>query len=327
MKKLFLSILILLTLAFPVGATDWYASSSSANMSAITWNSTASTGCTTGGSGPLTWANRTAGDVFYANSCTAIAVDADPGANGKVTLRTAAGAGTAGGGFTYALAANLGTLNIDVTSAATVCLTISGNANDITIVGNIVAGTGATGHGVNTSHTVKTLTVTGTVTGGTSGTVAYGIYNSSTGLVVVTGNVTGVTSAGILNNSTGTITVTGEITAGTTGPGLNCAGNGNCTVTCTTPGAITGGSASYGMRSEGTGTTTLNSCNLIAGTYIAYIGKTPTWNHRSPNTDYIKMGTEYFYIDVPAVANVRTNDTVAGVTGEYTAGSGGAWGY
>ena len=52
----------------------------------------------------------------------------------------------------------------------------------------------------------------------------------------------------------------------------------------------------------------INSTNAVA-----YAGKPPTWNLGL--TNYAQWGANKLYYDVPDVANVRDNDTVAGVTG------------
>ncbi len=247
MKKfsLFIGVLIALLISQPAHAvTKWYACASSGNMSAIQWSSTPSGSCTCTAGADLTWNSQIAGDSFYANGCTAIAVNVDPkgtgGSAGTVTLSTAdgdaAGAGVAGGGFTYATAAQL-TITANIAGGTTTCLTITGSQAGAagTILGNLSA---AAGYGVADSHTVGTLTIGSsethsTVTGGTA-TATYAYAHTGTGPVTAYMDIAAsANSAAVLdtNNSLtiiGSATASGDNSALFKNGGTNLTFNGDC---------------------------------------------------------------------------------------------------
>ena len=231
--------------------------------------------------------------------------------SGTVTVSGACTAGT-GGNVAYGFY-NVSTGTVTVGSAA-------GSANShgffnasnatATVTGNITGGTVAAKYGFyNDSNATKTVTVNGTITGGSNAT-AYGFFNELAGTVVAAGIIAS-TGIGFYNNSTGTVT-TGAIT-GAANVGFYNKVAGAVPVT----GNITGGSAvaGIGFNNVTTGVVTLNSCNLInSANAVAFAGTPPTtWNLGT--TNYTQWGATKFYYDVPDVANVRDNDTVAGVAG------------
>jgi hypothetical protein len=193
------ALLILLFAGSSVRATDWYAQDGSGNMSTRHWDATP-----TGGGADLTWASRTLGDVFYANAQTGIAIDADPGANGKVTLSNAAGAGTVGGAFTYATATNID-LNIDVVSGADTTLTVTGSTGKFNLIGNI---TGTAGRAIYCSVTIISSTITGNISSATGGEM--GLYHGGTGAITINGNCTGGSAYGCYANNGAVVTVNGN---------------------------------------------------------------------------------------------------------------------
>lgn len=303
MKKIFIALFLILFIPGISFSTNWYAQSSSVNINtASLWNDNPA-----GGGNTLTWGNQAEGDVFYANAKTALAVNVDPGANGKVTLTTAAGAGTAGGGFTYTTATNI-TLNVDLTGGTTTVLTVIGSTGGLTIVGNILGG-GASAYALNDAHTVITVNVTGNITGGSSAS-GYGIsYGGASGVLAINGNVTGATGPGLFLINTGTATVTG-----------NCIGSS----TVNTP----------GCQANSTGTITIIG-NIVNTTRAAGGDGSIIFNPGA--LDYIQYpapaaGTIYLPKD-PGIANVKAGvqygfDGVNPLTGTYSpASGGGAWAF
>jgi len=223
MKKFLLSIFLILALALPCQATDWYACNSSVNINAADQWKTDPT-CAAGTT--LTWGEQAAGDNFYANAKTAIAINADPGPNGTITLRTDAGAGTTGGGFTYATASNL-TMTMYIVAGTTTCLVISGTAGGGAIVGNVTGGTATSAYGISSSHTTVTISLTGNSMAG-SGSSAHGIFLTSGGPMSVTGDVSGYTGIGAIgltaDGSTGVTTINGACSGGTGKTSNGCVG-------------------------------------------------------------------------------------------------------
>jgi len=221
-------------------AATWYAAAGSANINAASeWKATSGGSCSASGT-TLTWGNQLDGDVFDANGCTAIAVNVDPGSvSVHVTLQTNA---TNGGGFTYAMAANIGTLHAHIIAGTTVCLNISGNANGLTIVGNIQGGTASGAYGIQGSFTVVTLTIVGNITGGSAGT-CYGLAITTSGAYAITGNVTAGTGAHGLNLNAGGLasTLTGNCVGSDTANFVGCSWYSTSTIQLTVTGNLING--------------------------------------------------------------------------------------
>ncbi len=245
MKQLFVSLIFCVASA---NATTWFATSSGVNISTTSLWVPTSTGSCTGSGTALVWASRAAGDIFVANGCTTIALNADPGVNGKVTITTSGNGGTDGGSFTYASATNI-TLNIDVVAGTTLCLTATGSTGKIDIIGNVTGGSGSTHYGINDAHTVITATYTGTFTGGSGGS-SHGINLSGTGAATITGSgVAGsIAAANGINATTNNTTVTGNCTGSDSVVAFGCANadtNGN---TLTIIGSVINGKKGTGWR-------------------------------------------------------------------------------
>jgi hypothetical protein len=188
-----------------------------------------------------------------------------------------------------------------------------------------------TGTGTISDHI---LGIHANIVGG-SNTSSSGVQNNGTGFVAITGTVTGgsgSSTTGFLNNSTGGFSVVGAVTGGS---GSNAQGvTHGGTATGTIDGTVSGGSGSgaVGVSSASTGQLTLSATSNIIGTATAvgWSGRAPTWNPETTGyiTMYVNSAATKFYFDVPAIANVVSPDTLAGVTGEYaSAPSGGAWGF
>ena len=310
MKKLLLAVLFLALLILIPSAsfavTSWYAQNSSVNInSASEWNDNPA-----GGGNVLTWGNQVAGDTFYANGKTAIAVNVDPGANGKVTLTTAAGGGTTGGGFTYATATNI-TINSDITAGTTTCLAVTGSTGGLTVIGNIQGGAVST-TALSTTHTSVTLNIGSvgtptTITGGTSAT-GYGVNSLSAGPIAIIGNVLAATGSG-LNNYTGTTTITGNCVGTTTSAPAVSAGNTTGSVT------IVGNLINGTKGSAASGSIIYNPGPL---NYIQYPAPAATTIYlpKAPAVTDVKSGVQYGY------------DGANPLTGTYGGGGGGgAWGF
>jgi hypothetical protein len=196
-----------------------------------------------------------------------------------------------GGGNLLGITFNTGGITIDMSATG-----LNGNATINCGTNTITAGFSSSGSlRVAVASSANTLTVNGNVSGGgTTNDNCILVGTAYADNVVVNGNVLGGAAgaaSGIYHAGTGSITVTGNVSGGT-----NAAH------------AITQGSLTPG-------TVTLNSCNIIdgsSGSALACV--TPTWNKST--TNYYETGGVKFYYDVPDKANVRENDTVAGVTGE-----------
>jgi hypothetical protein len=166
----------------------------------------------------------TASDVAHANGFT-VTVDQDVTA---ISLTTRAGSvAVAGGGFNCNTSR---TITANILAGSTTCLTsgVSVGTPNITINGNIEAGTsGTTARGwfINNGNYAN-LTVNGNVTAGSATSInAHGIQISgSVGNVIVNGNVTAgpaPNAVGVLGSGVANITVFGVVTAG---PGDSSAG-------------------------------------------------------------------------------------------------------
>lgn len=294
MKKILAYLTIFFLVATPTwsNAASYYAQSGSANMSAIEWDTTPA-----GGGTDLVWANRQAGDVFYANGKTGIAVNEDPGANGTVTLRTDAGSGTAGGGFTYATSLGL-TLNVNIVAGTTVCLTVTGNTGSFTLSGDttVTGGSSSNAYGIADQHTTGATVTIGsaghpvTFTGGSAlGTYGY-YYTGAPGTATVYANSTGATGVGFGASIRGVTYI------------------GNCT-SAQSPGTATGCSFS----ASNTGTLT---GKIIAGTSMI-IGATGAFYYTPATDDYILLGKDSSY----------TSGTIDSHATKLSVSSGGASAY
>lgn len=224
-KKILLSLLIILCLASPVYATNYYACQAAQNLTGdATWCTAAQvSGSCAATAARTAWATVTADSpTLYANGCTVVINDSFT----AVALSTAdgdgAGAAVAGGGFTLATGTVSGkTFTTAVAAGSTPCVVISGNGAGTpvdTFVGAITGGASTNAHGISTTHTVGTIQITGNVGNG-AGTPNYGAFLNSAGLITITGNCTGTATAqsgaGCYGASTGTITITGKIIHGT----------------------------------------------------------------------------------------------------------------
>ena len=178
--------------------------------------------------------------MLYANGQT-ISISNDVGSGSvTVTLTNAAGAGTAGGKFTFNVNAETAkTLYTNITAGTVDCLEISGagsSGTELTIIGNLTGGGTAAKSAVIDSKTVAgaTVVVTGNLSGGTS-TNTYG-YNQTgaTGTVTITGNATASTTAAafrVMGGSTGTIN--GDCIGSTAGEYSGCVAPGTGAITIT----------------------------------------------------------------------------------------------
>lgn len=124
------------------------------------------------------------------------------------------------------------------------------SSGTVSIIGTVTGGTNV-GLSIGAAGTV---TVTGNVVGG-SGANAHGILSSSTGPLNVTGNFTGgstATAHGVRSSSTATCTFTGNAT-GASGYGIYNASTGTMSLS----GTATGGSVGYGAGNASTGVLTV----------------------------------------------------------------------
>lgn len=235
MKRFLFAILAVLVLASPCFATTYYACGTANIDAASEWNEAQTCDGTahTYGTGGF----PASGATLDANSYT-VTVNTDPGPNGTVTLIAP---GT--GGFAVATSTSPLTLHANIGDAAqnvpVLAITGSANANPaLTIIGTILGGDTAAAYGVNDTHTVGTVVVTGNIKGGSNNT-AHAYYLNGTGPATFSGTMTpgaaansnainvnaaaattiagaclgsdSYTGKGCQNGSTGIMTVTGDI--------------------------------------------------------------------------------------------------------------------
>lgn len=306
MKKLLYAItLIAFFLAGPVHATVWCAQEPTQNIDhAGLWKDCESATV-------LTWNEQVAGDTFVANGQTALAINVDPqgtgAGKGAVLLTTAAvGSGAAGGGFTYALATNLGTVTVNMVAGTTPCVVLTGNAYDVTFSGYSIGGSAATAYGLAASHTVKTVTLGSYALGGSYASGHGYNFSGNSGVAAVLGAATGVIGNGLNLTSTGTGTVAGGCIGSATGTGVGC--NATSTGTITSSGPM-----KHGTRGAANGGAVV--LNADALDYVSYPapGSTTIYLPKDPGVANVKAGVEYGY------------DGADHLTGSLSSGGGGAW--
>jgi hypothetical protein len=339
MKKLLLSIIILLAMAGQGWGATWYAATGTTpNFDAKSGGTTSSLWCSVdddedcSGGTWLDWSTKPeTGDIFEASAIEGIVVNVDPkGSAGatKVHLKN-----TAGGGYTVAGGV---TMNADVTAVTADCLTTTGSGT-VTINGNL-AGSVTTAGAAAVVNAAQALTVTGNVTGGGVGTSTYGIEKTSvTGTVTVSGGTVlgGTAAPAIFIGAGATVNVTAAVTAGGTGASSHAIYNSSPASTTTVVGDVTGGSctACFGVYNSSTGTMTVTG-NLIYGTAGAPISGGVVYTPAAYDYTQFVAGTDVYMSQAPAKAKVLTDTSVVvATTGAYeagtatTGGGGGAWGF
>lgn len=311
MKKLLLLILLLLAFATTSLSADWYACGTTPAFNHVSgttvsdvWNSAGACNATW-----MDWSTQPGtGDNFYANAVTGIVVNVDPAGTAGATivnLLTTAGAGTAGGTFTYNVSINLA-MKFNCTAGTTACIAVSGTTGTGSSTTGTCTGsaTVATMAGCSDSHNVTGGTMTyGAAVGGVGGSSAYGInYTASnTGTPVIVNTCTGASTVG-------------------TGIGCNASGAnmqvGNC---------VAMGSVGCNEPTAGSGAITVTG-NLIWSLNASAIYGRMYWVPASAQ-NYIKLPTTsaptYLYASqAPALSNVlSTASEVLPTSGVWTAGT------
>ena len=270
-------VLLFLMLTVFTQAATYYAQADG-NIDTIEWDTVAG-----GGGTDLTWASLAADDILVANGHT-VAI------NTTFTCGSIQTAATSGG-FTIA---GTYTINADIITGITPCLTTLAGTYTATIVGDVTGGSATNANAINKSVTAATLHITGTITGG-SNVSARGIYASAAGTITVVGDVVGVTAYGISHNaSNGVVDVTGDVYGSTSSTGICGLYNLSATTAMTVVGNI------------------INRVGpAIIGPIVYNPGPTNYIQYPAPGST-----TKNYYYDIPDVANVRNNDSAAGVTGE-----------
>ena len=228
MKKILLSILLILTFATSGNTATYYACIAGNISAANAWEDSAACDGTTY---TITGAFPASGSVLEANA-QAMTIDTDPGPNGAVTLQN-----TAGGSFAVATSVTPLTINANITSVGAACLAVTGNADAnpaLTIIGTITGGGSATYYGVGDSHTVGTVVVQGAITGGGNATAVGYRFSGATGSVTITGNAKGVSGPGVQTSAAGTMTLNGDcIGSAASTVIVGCASGSVGAITCT----------------------------------------------------------------------------------------------
>ena len=314
MKRILISILLLLTFASPSWATPYYAGNLAGQninyTSSAGWYPT-STGSCTGSGTPVTIGNFGNGDILNANGCAGITVNVDPGSvSVTVNLSTVGTGGTAGGTFLYTTTASPpATVHANCTAGSTNCLTVSGASGSTgTITGTCTGSASGAFVGCYDSHNQAAGTMTYAAgTGGNGAATAYGIeYTLST-----TGNPVVVTTCTAASTASEGI---GCLASGAIMTVVNCVASG--TAGCSTTGAL--------------------ALITVTGNIVSVLGNFGIYGriYWVPGSaqNYIQMpstsGPTYIYASqAPALSNVlNTASEVLPTTGVWTAGTASASG-
>lgn len=323
MKKLLLTIIILLAMVGQGWATDYWACAN-ANMDASDqWSTTpAGTSCACTAGAFVAWSSINGGaHNIYANGCT-VALTDDTGDISLTKISSGqSGSGVIGGKFTFDVSTqNAITITANIEAGDDDGLSVSGagagsTTTELTIIGNLTGGSDTGDHGVTCTATSSRLIIgsegtPATITGGT-GSTASGLYVGGSNLsVVITGNAIGNVGPGITSAAI-TGTLTGNAQAGT------------------------GGTAAAGVYSSlSTSNWTLVG-NIIDSTMAGGWSARPPQTWTVGNTYYHKNAAgAYLYVSTdPGVENVKSGTAtyyIQGVAkdGTYIAGGGGgAWGF
>lgn len=215
-------------------------------------------------------------DDVHANSYT---ITVDQSITVLSLRTTAGGGGVAGGGFTATDGRNI---TASLVAGSTVCVTAT--SVTLTITGSITGGSAANARGLY--NIGGNVTVIGNVIGGTVAANANGILLATGGVVLaVTGNVTAPAAAdGIIlpNSVSQTVTITGNVTGGPSRWGMYGASGASGTITIGGR-AVGGALAAFG----GIGVAGANSLTILVDTAcggtvlgavgISNLGTTPVY--------------------------------------------------
>jgi hypothetical protein len=309
MKRILLSILIVLMLASPAFAASYYAQKSGNINADDVWFD-----APTGGSG-VTGATALAGTHdLYANSFT-VTINTSFSA-AKISTEAGPAPGTATGTFNTVISTPV-TITANIVAGGSACLVPVNSTGNVTVVGNSTGGSGANTYGINCGNG-NAISLSGTATGGSSVSNAAGVYQGSSGTALLN-NVTGAASYGLYSISVGTASVTGTVTGGST-------------------------AGSDGIRALGTGAVTITG-NIVNTATAAGASGRITYTPAN-NTKYIRYGDVYYSAglgsDVGGTAITGANTAAKVATGTYfvkkdagvytqgaaaSGGGGGAWGF
>ncbi len=313
MKRLILSIFLVLLFATSSFATDYYGCKAASNITGDdVWCSTTDSSCHSVDT-PISWSTvNSSGNNLYANGCAFTVANGNTWNLGTGKLSTEAGVGSGGGSFTFASAATV-TATSNIVAGTTSGIVLGGGGSVTTITGNITGGTAASAYGVTMSS--GSFILSGNVLGGGNAT-GHGILGSS-GAITISGNVTGGSVAagsyGIYQTSTGNISVNGIISGGSAA-GAEGIRNTNATAVTT----ITGSLVYTQYAAPVTGKTIFNPSDATKyiTVYRTDAGVTNFYEETARNIDpteaKVVTGTSY------KIGNVTKN-------GSYVPAGGGAW--
>lgn len=260
LKSLILGYLIaaLIFLPMQLWATDYYAQKGSCNINSVSSGTTSDVWNTNPGGGGTwySWTTNfsdgiTTGDNFYANAQTALAVNVSPGESGKIpTLRSDAGDGTAGGGFTLNTSLNT-TVYLNTKAGTSHCVALSGNSGGLTLEGSTcVGGDAGTAYGIYDTHTVVDVVNNITTNQGGASTGGNGYaHTGSSGTLSITGSCEATVGIGCSSSHGEIVTINNCKGSDTTiSEKAGCYGSGGTTGIAVTGNRIDGthGSATSG---------------------------------------------------------------------------------
>jgi hypothetical protein len=191
-------------------------------------------------------------DILVANNKSTLTLDVDFTC-GTITTSNTYG-GTQGGGFAVSTASRNVTAN--VLAGNTPCITMGAGTYTLTVAGSVTGGSAGGAYGVYNASTASAALIISkgsndAVIGG-SNAGAYGISVNSGAAVTITGNVKGVTDYGVYITSSSSVSITGNVTGGTSG-GVNGVFSSVASATITITGIVKGGTATgtYGVFNAG----------------------------------------------------------------------------
>jgi hypothetical protein len=193
---------------------------------------------------------------------------------------------------------------------------VTQTAGSLTVIGNIAGGFSSGTHfGINFSGT--SLTITGSVTGGSGATPAPAINITSTPTINISGSITGASVVGISSATANTTNIIGNVIGSSAAAGISYTGAATLNIT----GSLIAGTGANAISSTSTSATTIVRGNLINTNGIMAFygpnlqlasGSLTTWQFTSSTGTDRTLYTLQQIGDQPSPSNVRTGTPYAG---------------